>query len=142
MNTKDALKQAERLLGPRSTIFLAVNGDGGFPDVRAMAPTRFEGVGTLWMLTGVDSDKCAELSKDPRCMIYATDLEDTTNYLELRLWGKIELLDDPTSRTFAWLDDYTHYFPGGVDDPNLVVLKFTTDAGVLQTEDGKENLEF
>ena len=141
MNTKDALKQAERLLGPGSTIFLAVNGDGGFPDVRAMAPTRFEGVGTLWMLTGVDSDKCAELSKDPRCMIYATDLEDTEVYLELRLRGTVEILEDAESRAAAWQDDYLCYFPGGKDDLNLRVLKFTAKSGSVQTAEGKEHFE-
>ncbi len=135
-------EEAKRLLGNMKMVFLVTYGEGGRPDARAISPTKSEGLGTVWMLTGKCSDKYKELSRDPRCMIYATDLEDTANYLELRLWGSVELLDDPESRAFAWLDEYTHYFPAGVNDSNLVVLKFTADAGVLQTEDGKENLKF
>lgn len=139
MNKKE---EAGRLLESMKMIFLVTAGEDGRPDARAISAVKSEGLGTVWMMTGKCSDKYKELSKDPRCMIYATDLEDTANYLELRLWGRVELLDDPASRAFAWLDEYTCYFPAGKDDPNLVVLKFTADSGVLQTVDGKQKLEF
>lgn len=105
-----------------------------------MAPVKADGLQTIWMLTSKQSDKYRELTRDSECMLYATDLEDTTNYLELRLWGRMELLDDAASRALAWRDEYVCYFPGGRDDPGLVVLKFTTDRGTLQTQAGKEKL--
>ncbi len=141
MNVKDVIRQAERLVAPMGTVFLATNGDGGFPDVRAVSPTRSEGIETIWMLTASCSDKYKELEKDPRCTIYATDLEDTDTYLELRLRGTIELPEDAESRASAWKDEYLCYFPGGKDDPNLRVLKFTTKSGSVQTAEGKEHFE-
>lgn len=141
-STKESIKQAERLVAQMCPVYLATNGDGGFPNVRAMSPTRSDGLATLWFLTGADNDKYGELSKDSRCMVYATDPEDTDAYLELRLRGTMEILKDAESRAFAWTtDEYLHYFPGGKDDPNLRVLKFTAKSGSVQTIDSKENFE-
>lgn len=134
MNTKE---DAKRLLEPGSTVFLVTDGDGQ-PDARAMATTKCEGLETVWMLTGKCSDKYRELSRNPRCLLYATDFDDTEKYMELRLWGGMELLDDAASRAHAWRDDYLSYFPGGKDDPNLCVLKFTAVSGTLQTRSKKE----
>ncbi len=133
-------EEAQRLLEPGKPVILATIGEGGRPDARAMAPVRAEGLKTIWMLTCKLSDKYRELASNPECMLYATDLEDTANYLELRLWGRMELLDDAASRALAWRDEYVCYFPGGRDDPNLGVLKFTTGSGTLQTQAGKEKL--
>lgn len=136
----DKNTEAERLLAPMRAIFVVTSGEDGRPDARAMSPVRHDGLKTVWMLTGKCSDKYRQLSRDPDCLLYATDLEDTSSYIELRLWGRVELLDDAASRAFAWRDDYQCYFPAGKDDPNLCVLKFTAAAGVLQTRTGKEKL--
>lgn len=135
MSTKE---DAKRLLQPGSTVFLVTIGDDGQPDVRAMMPVKCEGIKTVWMLTGKCSDKYRELTRNPQCLVYATDLEDTESYMELRLGGSMELLDDAASRAEAWRDDYQCYFPGGKDDPNLCVLKFTAVSGVLQTRSAKD----
>ena len=133
-------KEAEKLLGPTKAAFLITSDESGQPDARAMAVAAADGLKTLWMMTGKMSDKYKQLSNNPSCMLYATDLEDTANYLELRLWGRIELLDDAESKSRAWRDDYLCYFPGGKEDPNLAVLKFVAIRGTLQSQDGKESL--
>lgn len=135
MSAKD---NAKRLLEAGSTVFLVTAGDDGQPDVRAMATVANEGIMTVWMLTGKCSDKYRELSRNSQCLLYATDLEDTESYMELRLWGEMEVLDDAASRARFWRDDYQCYFPAGKDDPNLCVMKFTAASGVLQTSTGKE----
>lgn len=133
-----AKEDAKRLLEPGSTVFLVTIGEDGQPDARTMSTTRCDGLKTVWLLTGKGSDKYRELSRNPRCMLYATDPDDTEDYLELRLWGGMELLDDAESRAQTWRDDYQSYFPDGKDDPNLGVLKFTAVSGALQTQAKKE----
>ncbi len=133
-------EEAKRLLEPGQTVFLVTVDEDGRPDARAMAPVLADGLTTVWMLTGKGSDKFKELSRNSECLLYATDLEDTENYLELRLWGRMELLDDAESRALTWRNDYLGYFPGGQDDPSLCVLKFTATSGTLQTRAGKEKL--
>ena len=134
------IEKAKRLLEPGKPVFLVTVGVDSRPDTRAMAVVKVDSLSSIWMLTGKNSDKCRELELRPDCMLYATDLEDGPNYLELRLWGRMELLDDQASRAIAWRDDYLCYFPGGKDDQNLCVLKFSADSGVLQTPAGKEKL--
>lgn len=134
----EARKNAMRLLEPGKTIFLVTAGEDGLPDARAMAPVQCDGDKTVWMLTGKCSDKYRQLSKDPRCLIYATDFDDTEEYHEIRLWGAVEILDDADSRASAWVDDYACYFPAGKDDPNLCVLKFTAASGTVQTRTAKD----
>ena len=134
------IEQAIRLLEPGKPVFLVTIGEDGRPDARAMATVKVETCKTVWMLTGKNSDKYRELLRRPESMLYATDLEDGAGYLELRLWGRMELLDDAASRAQAWRDEYCCYFPGGQDDPNLCVLKFTAESGVLQTMAGKKKL--
>ncbi|MDR1045257.1 MAG: pyridoxamine 5'-phosphate oxidase family protein [Candidatus Adiutrix sp.] len=133
------LDEAKRLLGPEKAVFLITIDETGKPDARAMAIAKSEGP-TLWMMTCKLSDKYRQLSKNPECLLYATDLEDTPSYMELRLRGKIELLDDAESKAAVWRDDYACYFPGGRDDPDLGVLKFTAESGTLQSQAGKEKL--
>lgn len=135
MGTKE---DAIRLISPGSTVFLVTTGDNSQPDARAMMTVECEGLKKVWMITGKNCDKYQELSQNAHCLIYATDLDDTENYMELRLWGTMELLDDAESRACTWRDDYLQYFPGGKDDPNLCVLKFTTASGALQTAKDKE----
>lgn len=139
MNNKEGIKS---LLAPDKMIFLITTGTDGRPDVRAMAPAQCEEVKTVWMLTCKQSEKYSQLRQNPQCLLYATVSEDSQEYLELRLWGRIELLDDAATRTKIWRDDYAIYFPGGKDDPNLCVLKFTADSGTVQTQTGKEKIIF
>lgn len=137
MNTQ---QEAGRLLAPMKTVILITTGEDGRPDARAMAVVLAEGLKTVWMATGKCSDKYRQLKRNPEALLYATDQEDTEKYLELRLWGRVELRDDAEFRARAWRDEYLQYFPGGKDDPNLAVLKFTATSGVLQTQMGKEKL--
>lgn len=133
---------AEQLLGGGKTVFLVTAGDDRRFDARAMMVAASEGFSTVWMVTCKCSGKFVQLSKDPRCMVYATLADPTDDYLELRLWGSAELLDDPNSRRFAWREECRPFFPEGMDDPNLVVVKFTADSGVMRTTEGMENLVF
>lgn len=135
MSTRE---DAKRLLQPRSTVFLVTAGDDGQSNVRAMMTVKCEGIKTIWMLTFKCSDKYRELSRNPQCLVYATDLDGTENYMEIRLWGAMELLDDAASRAETWRDDFLCYFPGGKDDPNLCVMKFTAASGILQTRSARD----
>jgi general stress protein 26 len=129
-----------KLLAYPKPVFLVTLGEDGRPDMRAISAVKVDSLKSIWMLTGKNSDKYKELVKNPECMLYATELEDCAGYMELRLWGRVEILDDAASRAAVWRDDYLHYFPGWQDDPSICVLKFTANSGVLQTQAGKEKI--
>lgn len=132
-------EKAMSLIEESKTVFLVTAGEGGRPDARAMASIGSEGLKVVWMATCKLSDKCSQLAKNPASMIFcASDAEDMANYLELRLWGNTEILDDPATRERMWREQYSMYFPGGKDDPDYCVLKFTAASGVLIASDGEK----
>lgn len=134
------IEKATHLLAWEKPVFLVSIDEDGRPDARAMSVVKAESCKTTWMVTGKNCDKYRQLAARPECMLYATDIGDGAGYLELRLWGRVEILDDAASRALAWRDEYLAHFPGGQNDPNMCVLKFTADSGVFQTLAGKEKL--
>ena len=125
-----ALKALESLMPP--FISLATLGPDGSPDLRMMALAARDGIGTLWFGTSTESKKFAQLKTDPRAVVFGYD---ASSMREFRLFGKIELLNDPASRRKIWHDDFLGYFPDGVDSPNLVVLKLTVERGEYASVD-------
>ncbi len=43
---------------------------------------------------------------------------------DIRLFGRIEVLADMETKEYVWNDGLEPYFPGGINDPELTVLKF------------------
>lgn len=121
---------------------MATYGENNYPNIRAMEATQSEGLRVLWFITGANADKTKELQKNPKCTVYSTTMEDNQNYVEIRLYGSVEILNDSASRAANWKEGYKAYFPGGKDDPSLRVLKFTTHSGTLQTAEGIEKLDY
>lgn len=135
-------ERAEKLLASMGTTFLATHGPDGHPNVRALSVLKYEGLKTAWFMTGDSCDKIKELQKNPKCMVYATTMEDNKDYTELRLWGTVEILNDVETRSALWREEYSCYFPQGKDDPTLRVLKFTASSGAIQSSEGPEKLSF
>lgn len=132
----NAQENAKKLLDAMGTVFLVTMRDDGTPDARAMSAVHVEGFKTIYMITGAQATKTEELQKKPACMIYATALQDDAEYAELRLWGRVDVLSDRALLDEVWQDCYVDYFPKGKDDPNVRVLKFTTEQGLLGSLEG------
>jgi len=109
---------------------LATFGTDGYPDIRVLVVSANDGVETIWFSTGTDSSKIAQLRKNPKAAIYGYDAEAI---VEFRLFGTVELLSDAASRRKVWKEDYTQHWPGGVDSPDMIVLRFNTDHGVFDS---------
>ena len=109
-------------------------GADGWPDLRVLLIATKDGVESIWFATSTDSPKIAELKQNPKAVLYGYELEPMA---EFRLFGNVELLNDPASRRKAWQDDFTQYFPDGVDSPEMIVLRFNTDHGIYDCY-GKE----
>ena len=134
------LARAEKLLGTMGTFFLATLRGDGTPDVRAISAVKAEGLKRIWMISGDDNSKAGELAADPRCMIYATTMDDDADYAEVRLWGRCEILSDEATINSVWHDAYEAYFPQGKRDPKVRVFLFTTDSGYVTTQAGREEV--
>lgn len=132
MERETAIQRGLALIKRAKTCLLGTNGDDGFPNIKAMLNymadgmsngMKPEGMNVIWFATLTDSNRVRHLLRDNRACVYYMDDD---SFEGLMLVGTVEVLRDPESRRMLWKDGYEVYYPGGVDDPNYTVLKFTT----------------
>ncbi len=121
--TKDRIQKAFEKI---PFVSFGTFGANGWPNVRVLLVAAKDGIEAVWFATGSDSPKIAELKADPKATIYGYDGEAMQ---EFRLYGKVEMLTDAASRRKIWKDEFIEHFPGGVDSPDMVVLRFDTGSG-------------
>lgn len=94
--------------------------DGEVLRSRPMAASQREFDGNLWFFTRLDSAKVREVHDDDRvCLSYADP--DRQNYLSVS--GRARLVRDPDALRAHWSEVVRVWFPKGLDDPDLALLK-------------------
>jgi len=76
--------------------------------------------GTLWFLTGERTHKSDEIARDPEVNLSYVDVDDQA-YVSVS--GRAAVLDDRAKARELWNPLYRAWFPDGVDDPDLRVLR-------------------
>lgn len=118
----DALAEALALVEASPVVMLGSNGPDGHPWIKAMLKLETEGLTTFWFSTNTSSSRVRQFRKDPRASVYAVDMSD---YRGLLLLGEVELLTDLAARERLWRQGFEIYYPGGIEDPDYTVLRFT-----------------
>ena len=136
LSSKETRAKIEKLMSNVGTMFFATNGSHGHPNVRAMMPIRIDGTDTVWFATSLESSKLIELVKDSKAAVYGYS---PNTMAEFRLWGNVAILDDYESRKRVWSDELKKYYPGGVDDPTMRILRFDVVSG-LYAKDNKSGI--
>ena len=122
---EDHVRGLSLALVTRSDIaIVATIDDGGCPDARAMMKVEAEGLERLWFTTNTSSAKVAHLGVDPKSCVYFVDLE---RWEGLTLLGTANVLRDRPSRERFWREGFERYYPGGVDDPDYSIVRFTPE---------------
>ena len=79
---------------------------------------------TIWFLTDVRGLKDDEIQADSSvCLTFAYPKEK----VYLSLTGKASTNRDPARARSLWNDEQNVWWPGGPDDPNLLVIRFRPD---------------
>lgn len=87
---------------------------------RPMATIEVEDNGTLWFFTDIRSIKVEEVSMDNSVhLVYAHPGKES--YLDV--WGKASVVTDRDKIREKWSTIVKAWFPGGVEDPNIALLK-------------------
>lgn len=87
---------------------------------RPMATIDVEDDGTLWFFTDIRSIKVEEVSQENSVhLVYAHPGKES--YLDV--WGKASVVTDKQTVKDKWSPMVKAWFPDGVDDPNLALLK-------------------
>lgn len=121
------MKDEIRTLRENSTIaYLASVNDNGYPQMKAML--IFEQKRDLkvhYFSTNTSSKRVGQFLKNPKASVYYCDNE---NFKGALFTGTIEVCSDRASRELLWTgDECFQYYPGGIDDEDYSVLKFTAE---------------
>lgn len=120
--TKSAV-QIGKLLKDIDTAMLTTVGPDGYLVSRPLSTqkTSFDGR-RVWFFTEADSPKVAEIRRNPKVnLAYASEGKNT--YVSVA--GDARISRDQAQIDELWSDPLKAFFPGGKDDPNLVLLEIT-----------------
>jgi general stress protein 26 len=94
--------------------------DGGIMRSRPMSTQEFEFDGDLWFFTSDNTHKISEIEKDDRVNVAYSKPDDNT-YVSIS--GKTEIVKDRAKIEELWSPVLKAWFPEGLDDPHLCLLK-------------------
>lgn len=124
---KNPEQTIDHLIDHQKVAFIASLDEDGFPNMKAMLPPRKRvGIRIFYFTTNTSSRRVAQYRKNSKASVYFCDQRF---FRGVMLKGNMEVLEDRESREMIWLDGDTLYYPGGVDDPDYCVLKFTAVTG-------------
>ena len=101
---------------------------------RPMATQAISDDGFLWFFTAAHSSKVDEIRNDHQVNIAYSD---PASMRFVSVAGACELVRSRPIAEQFWRDDYKRWFPLGLDDPELILLKVTVNA--VEYWDVKEN---
>ena len=131
MGEQQAVSEALQLVARSQSVLVGSNGDGGYPNIKAMFKTEHDGLRTFLFSTNTSSRRVSHFRRDPRACLYFVDF---TGVCGLMLEGQMEVLDDLGHKRRLWQPGHEMYYPGGVDDPDYSVLRFAAKSGCYYHE--------
>ncbi|WP_172195839.1 pyridoxamine 5'-phosphate oxidase family protein [Saccharibacillus qingshengii] len=115
-----AIETVRDLIKDIETAMLTTVSDTGLVS-RPMKTQHIEFDGDLWFLTKKDTSKYDEIRKDPRVnLAYAGK-----SYVSIS--GTAEFVEDDARKKVLWNKMYEKILDTPYDDPNLVLIRVTTD---------------
>ena len=99
-------------------------GGSGQLHARPMAFRTSDFDGHLWFFTKKDSRKVRELSANPETLLCFGD-PGKQNYVSVT--GKSDIVADRAKVKELWTEIYRTWFPGGTDDPNVVLIRVAVE---------------
>ncbi len=97
--------------------------DGKTPYQRQMMTIGTDDDGTIYFSTFRGSCKVGQIEANAGVsVLYSSFKGDMMNWESVTVMGTAKVTDDKALRERFWMPEFTRYYPGGVDDPNYVVI--------------------
>ena len=125
------------LLEEFDVAMLATRTSEGQLRARPMALAEVESEGTLWFLTDRRSAKVEELERDGHVLV---TMQSRAKFVSLS--GMASPVEDRARVARLWKLEWQAWFPGGKDDPNLVLLRVEGDAGEYWDNSGTSGVKY
>ena len=101
---------------------LSLIDENGYPSATTFVIVKADGINWLTFATGVEGRPYANrISKNNKACVCINSSTYTIN-----LVGRVEALTDIETKKAHWLPEWANHW-SGPDDPNMLVLRFTTE---------------
>jgi general stress protein 26 len=120
LDQKEALKKFKKLAEEIRVCMFITNADGDLDHTRPMSTIEVEEDGSLWFFTDIRSIKVEEVATEKQVhLTYAHPGKES--YMDVR--GTAKIVTDKQQIKDKWSPIVKAWFPDGVDDPNIALLK-------------------
>lgn len=120
MTHEQMIAKVGELIKDIKMAMLTTESEDGLLHSRPMATQQTDFDGTLWFFTGLSSGKVNELEWNPEVNLSFAQASDS-RYVSIS--GNGEIVRDRPKMEELWNDIYKAWFPLGLDDPDLCLLK-------------------
>ena len=99
---------------------LAIHDEHGHVRSMPMMTMQTECEGNVWFFTDLESDKVAEISRNPHVNLSYVDQQDE---IYVSIAGRAEIIRDDQKMSQLWKPIMEQWFPGGLKDNSLALLR-------------------
>ena len=117
-------KIAGIIKGIRTAMLTTVDATGCLHS-RPMVTQDEEFDGTLWFFTGASTNKAQEIQKDQHVNVAYSD-PDSRRFASVA--GRAQIVRDPAKNKEFWKPIYKAWFPGGLEDPDLALIRVDVES--------------
>lgn len=129
-STQDLDKLRELIKGIDFGMLTTLDEDGNLHSRPMSTNGDVEFDGDVWFFAGHDSHKVDEISRDSRVDV---SFSDTDHHTYISLTGRAEVMRDQEQIDRLWKPSHQAWFPGGKDDPNIVLIKVSVEKAEFWT---------
>jgi len=122
-HNQDIQKLRDLMKDVRMCMFTTIDNDGSLRS-RPMALQQAEFDGDLWFFTGKGTEKTGEVRRHSEVNVSFAQPDDN-KYVSIS--GKGIMVDDRAKAKELWNPAYKAWFPKGLDDPDLTLLKVNVE---------------
>jgi general stress protein 26 len=135
LDNKQAIEKFKHLVEDIKVCMFITNSSADTERTRPMATIETEDNGTLWFYTDLRSIKVEDVAQQNTVhLVYAHPGKESY----LNVWGTAEVITDRQQVVDKWSPIVKAWFPDGVADPNLGLLKVQpTEVYYWEAESGK-----
>lgn len=136
MTSKPQEKLAD-LLDDFSVAMLVTQTPAGQLRARPMAIGEVQPDGTVWLVTQRQSAKLDEISREHQVNL---TMQSSTKFVSIS--GTATVVEDRPKVAELWSEYWQIWFPGGKDDPSLILLRVDGETGEYWDNSGASGISY
>jgi general stress protein 26 len=136
--TSEEQERLRKLLKQFQTAMLITHAGDGQLRARPMAIAEVADDGRVWFITGTESAKAHEISRDTRVHIVCQN--DHSSYVSIS--GRAALVHDRAKVVSLWREPFRVWFPEGKDDPNIALIEVQPESGEFWDSEGMNKIKY